>query len=73
MSLLRVNFLIVLMLLIIGLTSDQLTSYMLLWLLFLLIADLILVRLKVRKDRKAEEVMRKYEPLNVENQYGGET
>ena len=73
MSLLRINFIIVLMLFFLGLVQAVLWPFVFQWLGLLLIADLILVRLKVLKERKADEAMSKYEALNVENQYGGET
>ena len=73
MSLLRINFLIVLMLFFLGLVQAVLWPFVFQWLGLLLIADLILVRLKVLKERKADEAMSKYEALNVENQYGEET
>ena len=73
MSLLRINFIIVLMLFFLGLIQAVLWSFVFQWLGLLLIADLILVRLKVLKERKEEEGMRIYGSLNIENQYGGET
>ena len=73
MSLLRINFIIVLMLFFLGLIQAVLWPFVFQWLFLLLIADLILVRLKVLKERKAEEGMRIYGSLNIENQYGGET
>ena len=72
MSLLRINFMIVLMLFFLGLLQGELVPFVFQWLFLLLISDLILVRLKVLKERKAEETMSKYESLNAENQYGGE-
>jgi len=61
------------MLFFLGLVQAVLWPFVFQWLGLLLIADLILVRLKVLKERKADEAMSKYEALNVENQYGGET
>jgi large-conductance mechanosensitive channel len=70
------------MILVIGITSYQLTDYIFLWLLFLFIADLIFIRLKAINKRKQEIEKRKIEELmatrkpwddlNLENQYGGE-
>ena len=61
------------MLFFLGLVQAVLWPFVFQWLGLLLIADLILVRLKVLKERKADEAMSKYEALNVENQYGEET
>ena len=55
MSLLRINFIIVLMLFFLGLIQAVLWSFVFQWLGLLLIADLILVRLKVLKQRKTDK------------------
>jgi|SaaInlStandDraft_5_1057022.scaffolds.fasta_scaffold397778_2 hypothetical protein len=72
MSLIRVNFIIVLMLFFLGLIQDVLWPFLFQWMGLLLIADLILVRLKVVKESKAKETLSKLQSLNAENQYGGE-
>ena len=72
MSLIRVNFIIVLLLFFLGLIQDVLWPFLFQWMGLLLIADLILVRLKVVKESKAKETLSKLQSLNAENQYGGE-
>ena len=72
MSLLRINFIIVLMLFFLGLVQAVLWPLLFQWLGLLLIADLILVRLKENRERKAEGILKNYEALDVKHQYGGE-
>ena len=63
MSLIRINFLIVIMLLFTGITSTQLIDYMFLWLFFLMIADLIFIKLRAINNREQEIKNRQTEEL----------